>query len=105
MFADADNGFNWLNRYLMLWTVFFQGRKGSRFAFNCYRHHNIAVMVAEPGRPALILHSKEGVVQGCCFGMPLYGIGLMPLCEHVQAQVRCTLQAWYAEDMCGAAAA
>ncbi|KAL7538819.1 hypothetical protein ACHAWF_010087 [Thalassiosira exigua] len=81
MLADADNGFNRLNRYLMLWTAFFRWRKGSRFAFNQYRyrHHYIVVMVDEPGRPVLILHSKEGVTQGCCFGMFLYGIGLMPL--------------------------
>ena len=105
MLADADNGFNRLNRYLMLWTAFHRWRKGSRFAFNRYRHYNIVVMVDEPGRPALILLSKEGVAQGCCFGMYLYGIGLMPLCERVRARVRRTLQAWYADDMCGAATA
>ncbi|KAL7524333.1 hypothetical protein ACHAWF_000906, partial [Thalassiosira exigua] len=89
----------------MLWTAFHRWRKGSRFAFNRYRHYNIVVMVDEPGRPALILLSKEGVAQGCCFGMYLYGIGLMPLCERVRARVRRTLQAWYADDMCGAATA
>ena len=105
MLADADNGFNRLNRYLMLWNVFHRWRKGSRFAFNRYRHHNIVVMVDEPGRPARILHSKEGVAQGCCFGMFLYGIALMPLCERVRARVQGALQTWYADDALGAATA
>ncbi|KAL7538758.1 hypothetical protein ACHAWF_006206 [Thalassiosira exigua] len=90
MLADADNSFNRLNRFLMLWRAFFRWHKGSRFAFNRYCHHNIVVMVDEPGRPALIVHSKEGVAQGCFFGMFLYGIGLTPLCERARAQMRRT---------------
>ncbi|KAL7544746.1 hypothetical protein ACHAWF_008102 [Thalassiosira exigua] len=103
MLADADNGFNRLNQYLMLWTAFHRWRKGSMFAFNRYHHHDIVVMVDEPGRPALILNSKGGVAQGCCVGMFLYGIGLMPLCDCVRAQVRRMLQGWYADVVCGAA--
>jgi hypothetical protein len=35
---DARNGFNELNRYLMLWTMAHLWIQGSRFAFNCYQH-------------------------------------------------------------------
>ncbi len=35
---DARNGFNELNRYLMLWNVAHRWNRGSRFAFNRYRH-------------------------------------------------------------------
>jgi hypothetical protein len=35
---DAKNGFNKVNRYLMLWTVAHRWTKASWFAFNRYRH-------------------------------------------------------------------
>ncbi len=35
---DARNGFNELNRYLMLWNVAHLWNQESRFAFNRYRH-------------------------------------------------------------------
>jgi hypothetical protein len=35
---DACNGFNELNRYLMLWNVAHRWNQVSRFAFNRYRH-------------------------------------------------------------------
>jgi hypothetical protein len=35
---DARNGFNELNRYLMLWNAAHRWNQVSRFAFNCYRH-------------------------------------------------------------------
>jgi hypothetical protein len=36
--VDARNGFNELSRYAMLWTARHRWPKGTRFAFNCYRH-------------------------------------------------------------------
>eukprot|EP00804_Cyclotella_cryptica_P029931 CCRYP_017814-RA/>CCRYP_017814-RA protein AED:0.77 eAED:0.58 QI:0/-1/0/1/-1/1/1/0/182 len=36
--ADADNGFNCLSRLNMLWDVRHRWARGSRFAFNMYRH-------------------------------------------------------------------
>ena len=36
---DARNGFNELNRYMMLWTVAHQWNGGSWFAINRYCHH------------------------------------------------------------------
>ncbi|KAL7516982.1 hypothetical protein ACHAWF_000094, partial [Thalassiosira exigua] len=92
--GDADNGFNQINRYLMLWTAFNIWERGSRFAFNCYRHHNIAVVQDEAGRPPIIIHSREGVAQGCGFGIFLYGIGMVPLCEGAHEHVSDSLQTW-----------
>ncbi|KAL7524034.1 hypothetical protein ACHAXR_000412, partial [Thalassiosira sp. AJA248-18] len=40
---DAKNGFNELNRYLMLWNVAHLWRRGSRFTFNRYRHWGICI--------------------------------------------------------------
>ncbi|KAL7526335.1 hypothetical protein ACHAWF_001729, partial [Thalassiosira exigua] len=92
--GDADNGFNRINRYLMLWTAFFRWRRGSRFAFNRYRHHNIVIVQDEAGLPPIVILSEEGVAQGCCFGMFLYGIGMMPLCEGARQHVEAVLQTW-----------
>ncbi|KAL7534537.1 hypothetical protein ACHAWF_004865 [Thalassiosira exigua] len=44
MLADADNSFNGLNQYLMLWNVFFLWQKGSRFSSNRYHHQNIVII-------------------------------------------------------------
>ena len=38
MLVDARNAFNEINRYPMLWAVHHRWTRGSRFAFNCYRH-------------------------------------------------------------------
>jgi hypothetical protein len=38
---NTRNGFNEVNRYLMLWTVAHHWTKASWFAFNHYRHQNI----------------------------------------------------------------
>ncbi|KAL7540686.1 hypothetical protein ACHAWF_006753 [Thalassiosira exigua] len=99
--VDADNGFNRIHQYLMLWTVFNIWERGNRFAFNRYRHHNIVVVQDEAGRPPIIIHSREGVAQGFGFGMFLYGIGMMPLCEGVCEHVADadSLQTWFADNL------
>ena len=76
---DAHNGFNELNRYLMLWNVAYQWNRGSRFAFNQYHHWVRCLVRSEPGEPAHVIHSKEGITQGDCLAMSLYGVTLMPL--------------------------
>ena len=98
LLIDARNAFNEINRYLMLWTAHHRWNRGSRFAFNRYRHHNIVYVRSHPGHPPHIILSKEGVAQGCVFGMFLYGIGLLPLCEQMRAQVPESLQTWFADD-------
>ncbi|KAL7479438.1 hypothetical protein ACHAW6_005203 [Cyclotella cf. meneghiniana] len=47
--------------------------------------------------PALLL-SQEGVMQGCMWGMIPYGIGLMPLAEHLRRLDPSILQPWYTDD-------
>lgn len=42
--VDANNGFNMLLRYPMLWNVRHRWAKGSRFAFNTYRHFNLVIV-------------------------------------------------------------
>ncbi|KAL7524518.1 hypothetical protein ACHAWF_000983 [Thalassiosira exigua] len=79
--GDADNGFNQFNRYQML-----------RLKFNHYRHHNIVVAQDEAERPPIIIHSREGVAQGCGFEMFLYGIGMMPLCKGARDHVADSIQ-------------
>ncbi|KAL7519315.1 hypothetical protein ACHAWF_000225 [Thalassiosira exigua] len=76
--VDATNGFNMLSRLGMLWTVRHCTPKLSTFAFNCYRHE-VRLVCRRPGKPALILLSKEGVTQGDPLAMALYGIALCPL--------------------------
>ena len=63
---DARNGFNELNRYLMLWNVAHLWNHGSQFAFNSYCHWVCCLVQTEPGGPPLAIHSKEGITQGDC---------------------------------------
>jgi hypothetical protein len=46
---DARNAFNELNRYLMLWNVAHLWNRGSRFAFNRYRHWGMCLVRDCPG--------------------------------------------------------
>ena len=69
---DARNGFNELNRYLMLWNVAHLWNQGRRFAFNRYRHWVRCLVRTEPGHPPLVIHSQEGITQGDCLAMSLY---------------------------------
>ncbi len=58
----------------MLWS------KASRFVFNRYRCWNLIFLHDDPGKPAIVLHSKEGSIQGGVFGWQLFAIAMMPLC-------------------------
>ncbi len=80
---DADNGFNCLSCLNMRRDVRHRWARGSRFAFNLYRHEE-RLMVRSPVRlePEFVL-SKEGVTQGCPLGMILYGVSLLGLGEHL----------------------
>ena len=84
---DADNAFQRINRYLMLWNMFHRWHIVSRLAFNRYRHHNLVFVQDEPGKGCHVITSREGVAQGCVLGMFLYGIGLMPLCERLRTSI------------------
>ena len=95
---DARNAFNELNRYLMLWNVAHLWNRGSRFAFNRYRHWGLCLVRDCPGKPAIVIHSKEGVTQGDCFAMSLYGTAILPLATQMREAVPAALQPWYADD-------
>ena len=60
LIGDADNGFNELSRFQMLWTIRHEWPAGAWFAFNCYKHWCI-LMVREPGGSHfVIIYSREG---------------------------------------------
>ena len=71
---------------------------GSRFAYNLYRHECRLILCGPPGTEPAILLSREGVMQGCMWGMILYGIGLMPLAEALRQSDPSVLQPWYADN-------
>ena len=71
----------------MLWNVAHRWNRGSRFAFNRYWHWIRCLVWLEPGKPALVIHSKEGIMQGNCLAMSLYGVALMPLASKMQEAI------------------
>jgi hypothetical protein len=97
LLVDAFNGFNELSRKAMLWTVKHRWANGARFAFNCYRH-SVVLILRRPGKPCLIILSKEGVTQGDPLAMLLYGVALIPLAAALRAAVPTVVQPWYADD-------
>ena len=98
-FIDARNGFNALFRYPMLWNVRHRWPKGSRFAFNCYRHSNIVIFRRGNGKKAHILLSEEGVSQGDPLAMVLYGVALLPLAEQLRRDVPEVTTPQFADDL------
>jgi hypothetical protein len=95
---DARNGFNELNRYLMLWNVAHLWNQGSRFAFNRYRHWIRCLVRTEPGTLSIVIHSQEGITQGDRLVMSLYGVALMPLASRMHETIPEALQPRYCDD-------
>ncbi len=95
---DAHNGFNKLNLYLMLWNVAHRWKRVSWFAFNRYRHWVQCLVWSEPGELALMIHSKERIMQGNCLAMSLYGVALMPLASKMREEFPEALQPWYCDN-------
>ena len=98
LLLDAKNGFNMLSRLGMLWTVRHRWPQAARFVFNCYRHE-ARLVCRRPGQEALILFSREGVAQGDPLAMAIYGVGLLPLGEHLRAKHPLVFQPWFADDL------
>ncbi len=96
--ADAANGFNNLSRFAMLWTIRHRWPRAALFAFNCYRHEVRCYVRTPPGMESKVLLSKEGVIQGCVWGMLLYGITLVPLGERLKDEQPDVLAPFYADD-------
>jgi hypothetical protein len=71
---DARNGFNELHSYQMLWNVRHRWAKGSRLAFNCYRHFNLIIFRRGSGKLAYVVTGQEGVSQGDPLAMILYDL-------------------------------
>jgi hypothetical protein len=99
---DARNGFNEVNRYLMLWTVAHRWTEASWFAFNRYRHQNIVFVRNRPGKPPIMILSREGIAQGCSLSMNLYGVALLPLLKRMHEAVPDALVPTYADDTAAA---
>jgi hypothetical protein len=95
---DARNGFNELNRYLMLWNVAHLWNRGSWFAFNRYCHWVQCLVRTEPGDLPIVIHSQEGITQGDCLAMSLYGVALMLLASRMHGVIPKALQPWYCDD-------
>ncbi len=95
---DARNGFNKLNHYLMLWNVAHLWNRGSRFAFNRYRHWVWCLVRTVSGNPPIVIQLREGITQGDCFAMSLYGVALMPLASRMRETIPEALQPWYCND-------
>jgi hypothetical protein len=95
---NARNGFNKINRYLMLWNVAYHWNRVSWFAFNRYWHWVRYLVRSEPGELALVIHSKEGIMQGDCLAMSLYGVALMPLASKMHKEIPEALQLWYCNN-------
>ena len=45
-----------------------------------------------------MIHSKEGITQGNCLAMSLYGVALMPLASKMPEPIPKVLQPWYCDD-------
>ena len=83
--VDANNGFNRLNRYAMLWTVRHRWPSMARFIFNMHRHF-VRLVLRRPGKSPYVLLSKEGVIQGDPTSSFTYGIGLLPLGKRINSE-------------------
>ncbi len=66
--------------------------------FNWCRHWVQCLVRSEPGKPALVIHSKEGITQGDCLAMSLFGVALMPLASKMGEAIPEALQPWYCND-------
>ena len=95
---DADNKFNKVNRYLMLWQMAMLWSKVSCFVYNQYHHLNLIFLHNDLGKLAIILHLKEGLIQGNVFGGQFFMIAMMALCTKMRAVIPNTLQPWYADN-------
>ena len=101
LLVDADNGFNNMCRYAMLWTIRHLWPRAARFCFNSYRHFAEAFVEASSNEP-LVIESQEGIAQGCPLGVFAYGIGMVPLLKRIRDHMYLeeeVVMATYADDV------
>jgi hypothetical protein len=96
---DARNGFNELKRYQMLWNVHHLWPKGSRLAFNTYRHFNLVIVRRGGGKLAHVIRSEDGLSQGDPLAMALYDVALLPLGEKLRRAVPGATLPTFADDV------
>ena len=82
----------------MLWNVAHISNKGSWFVFNRYCHWGKVFVRDKPGTLAIIIHSKEGLVQGCILSMNAYGVAMMLLVHDMRVAIPQAFQTWFADD-------
>ena len=87
LLIDARNAFNEGNRKMMACIVRHEWPSGSRFLFNMHRHHSVLVMRGETASKTVILHSKEGVTQGCPLSMVGYAILMLPMMQLLKIRI------------------
>ena len=56
MLVDACNGFKYLSRFVILWTVQHLWSEGARFLFNCYRYW-AQILLHQLGEPPVTILS------------------------------------------------
>ena len=98
MLVDSCNGFNNLNRLVMLWTVRHRCLAWSRFPLNCYKNP-YHILLRRPGRPQFTLLSIEGLTQRDPLLMVLHSITLVPLAENLEAEIPEILTPFYLDDV------
>jgi hypothetical protein len=100
LIIDACNAFNDQHRMVMLWILRHEWpASGARFTFNCYRHWCTLVIRGKDGNGAILIFSKEGVVQGDPLSMFAYGIGILTLIHQLKKEFPLLVeQPWYADD-------
>ena len=99
---DAENAFGMAVRILLIWNVGHRWTKAARFIFNRYCHWCTCILRDKPGHKKHVIYSKEGTLQGDCFGGVIYGTGMLPLGEGMRAAIPQTLQPWFADDSASA---
>jgi len=86
MLVDANNSFNKLSRYVMLWHCRHAWPHASHFAFNRYRHFNIVIFQNGPGEDPCIIFR---------WGNP------HPIRKHTKLTVPQSVQLSYDDDASG----
>ena len=82
----------------MVWYVRHKGPSVAQFIFNWYRHWATLGVSDSEYRSGHLLHSKEGMTQGCTLFIITYGIGILPLVQELHDIHPCIAQPCYAND-------
>jgi hypothetical protein len=98
---DAKNGFNKVNRYLVLWTAAHRWTK-ARICLQPLPPPEHSYLHDRPGKPPFRILSREDIAQGCSLSMNFYGVALLPLLKRIQAAVPDALAPAYADDTAAA---